>query len=635
MTEPYVSASASSTAVGVLSRKRHGCKNARDAQDGCHRLSRSGGAGWSRNRRRRPVWHGANSVLGEVEEFMGQGQPVDARRAAAALSGRSVVLVGMMGAGKTSVGKRLAAKLGLPFADADAEIETGAQLTISEIFERFGELYFREGERKVIARLLNDGPLVLATGGGAFMNATTRQNIAKHGVSIWLKPTFEILLARVRKKSNRPLLKTADPEQTLRRLLEERTPTYALADFTIESLDGSHETVVDAILWRLQARLDKEVEPIQEARRKVEVPLGARAYSILIGPGVLDEAGAEIARLAPQVHCAIVTDARVAPLYLDRLSASLEQAGLRSTPIVCPPGEATKSYGEFARVCDAMIEARIERRDVVVALGGGVIGDLAGFCAASLRRGVRLVQIPTTLLAQVDSSVGGKTGINSRHGKNLVGAFHQPSLVLADTLCLDTLSERDFRAGYAELVKYGLIGDRGFFEFLESSWRDAFAGGPARAEAIAASCAVKARAVANDETEQGERALLNLGHTFGHALESLTGYDSARLVHGEGVAIGMVSAFRFSRDLGLCSGQDATRVEGHLKAVGLPTRMRDIPGFDAMAEDVLAVMRQDKKVDRGRLTFILARGIGESFVARDVDEASVTAFLAREMVLSS
>ena len=564
---------------------------------------------------------------------MGQGQPVDAGRVAAALSGRSVVLVGMMGAGKTSVGKRLAAKLGLPFVDADAEIEAGAQLTISEIFERFGELYFREGERKVIARLLNGGPLVLATGGGAFMNATTRQNIAKYGVSIWLKPSFDILLARVRKKSNRPLLKTADPEQTLRRLLEERTPTYALADLTIESLDGSHDAVVDAILRRLDATLGKDVAPVQEARRKVEVPLGARAYSILIGPGVLDEAGAEIARIAPGVHCAIVTDARVAPLYLDRLSASLDQAGLRSTPIVCPPGEATKCYAEFARVCDALIEARIERRDIVIALGGGVIGDLAGFCAASLRRGVRLVQLPTTLLAQVDSSVGGKTGINSRHGKNLVGAFHQPSLVLADTLCLDTLSEREFRAGYAEVVKYGLIGDRGFFEFLESNWRDAFAGGPARAEAIAVSCAAKARVVAADETERGERALLNLGHTFGHALEKLTGYDSARLVHGEGVAIGMVSAFRFSRDLGLCSGQDATRAEAHLKAVGLPTRMRDIPGFDARTEDLLAAMRQDKKVDRGRLTFILARGIGQSFVARDVDEEAVSAFLTREMAV--
>ena len=562
---------------------------------------------------------------------MGQGQPVDVGHVTAALGGRSVVLIGMMGAGKTSVGKRLAAKLALPFVDADAEIEAGAQLTISEIFERFGEAYFRDGERKVIARLLNGGPLVLATGGGAFMNPVTRDNIAARGVSIWLKPEFDILLARVRKKSNRPLLKTADPVETLRRLLEERSPIYALADFTIESLDGSHDSVVDAILRRLAATRCNDARPFPRARRRVEVPLGARAYSILIGPALIDQAGVEIAKIAPRVNCAVVTDAHVAPLYLERLTESLHQAGLRSTSIICPPGEATKGYAEFARVSDALIEARIERRDVVIALGGGVIGDLAGFCAATLRRGVRFVQIPTTLLAQVNSSVGGKTGINSRHGKNLVGAFHQPSLVLADTTALDTLSERDFRSGYAEVVKYGLIGDRRFFEFLESNWREIFAGGPARAEAIAISCAAKARIVAADETEQGERALLNLGHTFGHAFESLTHYNSSRLVHGEGVAIGMASAFRFSRDLGLCSGQDATRVEAHLKALGLPTRMGDIPGFDASADDILAAMRQDKKVERGRLTFILVRGIGESFVARDLDEASVSTFLAREL----
>jgi shikimate kinase/3-dehydroquinate synthase len=556
---------------------------------------------------------------------------MDVGRVTAALGGRSIVLVGMMGAGKTSVGKRLAAKLALPFVDADAEIEAGAQLSISEIFERFGEAYFRDGERKVIARLLNDGPLVLATGGGAFMNSWTRDNIAARGVSIWLKPDFDILLARVRRKSNRPLLKTADPEQTLRRLLEERSPIYALADFTIESLDGAHDSVVDAILRRLAAAPCNDVRPFPRARRKVEVPLGARAYSILIGPGLIDQAGVEIAKIAPRVNCAVVTDAHVAPLYLERLTDSLHQAGLRSTSIICPPGEATKGYAEFARVSDGLIEARIERRDVVLALGGGVIGDLAGFCAATLRRGVRFVQIPTTLLAQVDSSVGGKTGINSRHGKNLVGAFHQPSLVLADTTALDTLGERDFRAGYAEVVKYGLIGERRFFEFLESNWREIFAGGPARAEAIAISCAAKARIVAADETEQGERALLNLGHTFGHAFENLTHYDSPRLVHGEGVAIGMASAFRFSRDLGLCSGQDATRVEAHLKALGLPTRMGDIPGFEASADDVLAAMRQDKKVERRRLTFILVRGIGESFVARDLDEASVSTFLAREL----
>jgi len=560
---------------------------------------------------------------------MVQGQPVDVRRVAAALQGRSVVLVGMMGAGKTSVGKRLAARLGVPFVDADAEIEAGAQLTISEIFERFGEAYFREGERRVIARLLTGGPQVLATGGGAFMNASTRTAIAAQGVSIWLKPDIDVLIARVRKKANRPLLKTPDPEGTLRRLLAERSPTYALADLTIESRDGPHDTVVDMTLRRLAEKLVEE-RAAPSGRRTVEVPLGARAYSIHIGPGVIDEAGPEIVRIAPGCKCAIVTDANVGPLYLERVRASLERAGLESTAIVCPPGEQTKSYAQFAQVMDALIAARIERRDIVIALGGGVIGDLAGFASACLRRGVRFVQIPTSLLAQVDSSVGGKTGINSPHGKNLVGAFHQPSLVLADSGVLDTLSPREFRAGYAEVVKYGLIGDRNFFDFLEARWRDAFAGGPARAEAIARSCAEKARVVVADETEQGERALLNLGHTFGHAFERLTHYDSARLVHGEGVAVGMAAAFRFSRRLGLCPGQDAQRVEAHLEAVGLPTRIADIPGLDADADAILAAMRQDKKVERGRLTFILARGIGESFIARDVDEASVLAFLKAE-----
>jgi len=563
---------------------------------------------------------------------MAEGGSIDARRLAAALGDRSIVLVGMMGAGKTSVGKRLAARLGLPFADADAEIEAGAQLTVPEIFERFGEAYFREGERRVIARLLNSGPIVLATGGGAFMNATTRDNIAARGVSVWLKPDIEVLLARVRRKSNRPLLKTPDPEGTLRRLLDERSPTYALADVTVESRDGPHEAVVGQVMTLLFEALCR-TETTSEPRR-VEVPLGDRAYSILIGPGLIDQAGPEIAKIAAGSKCAIVTDSHVAPIYLDRLKKSLDAAGLRSTAVVCPPGEGTKSYNEFARVSDALIGARIERRDLVIALGGGVIGDLAGFCAASLRRGVRFVQIPTSLLAQVDSSVGGKTGINSPHGKNLVGAFHQPSLVLADSAALDTLSAREFRAGYAEVVKYGLIGDRLFFEFLEARWREIFAGGPARAEAIATSCAAKACVVAADETEQGERALLNLGHTFGHALERLAKYDPAKLVHGEGVAVGLATAFRFSRWLGLTSGQEATRVEAHLKAVGLPTRVSELPGLAPRVEEMMEAMRQDKKVDRGQLTFILARGIGQSFIARDVNAGKATAFLEEDLALA-
>ncbi len=546
----------------------------------------------------------------------------------AALGGRSIVLIGMMGAGKTSVGKRLAQKLGLAFVDADDEIEAGAQMTIPEIFERFGEPYFRDGERRVIARLLDDGPKVLSTGGGAFLNEETRRRVAERGVSVWLKPEFETLLRRVRKRSNRPLLRTDDPETTLRKLLEERSSTYALADLTIETRDGPHDAVVEALIGALRRRL---AHPASPTTREVAVDLGPRAYRILIGPGLIESAGAHVAALAPGARCAIVTDATVAKLHLEPLLRSLEAAGLATSVVVCPPGEGTKSYAEFARVSDALIEARVERRDLVVALGGGVIGDLAGFCAATLRRGVRFVQIPTTLLAQVDSSVGGKTAINSPLGKNLVGAFHQPSLVLADTGVLDTLSAREFRAGYAEVVKYGLIGDRDFFAWLERDWRAVFAGGSARLEAIATSCAAKARVVAADETERGERALLNLGHTFGHALERLAHYDGEMLVHGEGVAIGIASAFRLSRDLGLCAADDVRRVESHLASVGLPSRISAVRGLNADAAAILDAMRQDKKVECGRLTFILARGIGASFIAKDVSETQTLAFLEREL----
>ena len=362
----------------------------------------------------------------------------------------------------------------------------------------------------------------------------------------------------------------------------------------------------------------------------VPVPLGERAYDILVGRDLLGEAGARIAALRCRA-AAIVSDEAVAALYAGRLARDLERHGLRSALVTVPPGEASKSYADFARVCDAILAARIERGDVVVALGGGVVGDLAGFAAACVRRGVRLVQVPTTLLAQVDSSVGGKTAINSPHGKNLVGAFHQPSLVLADTALLDTLPAREMRAGYAEVAKYGLIDDEAFFAWCEENWRRVFAGGPARDHAVATSCRAKAAVVVRDEREDGDRALLNLGHTFAHALERVTGYDSGRLVHGEAVAIGLALAFRFSVRLGLCAGQDAGRVEGHLRTAGLPTRLSDVPGGCGSAEDLLAAMAQDKKVSAGELTFILARGIGRSFIARGVPADSVRTFLGEAL----
>ncbi len=361
--------------------------------------------------------------------------------------------------------------------------------------------------------------------------------------------------------------------------------------------------------------------------RLVHVPLGDRAYDILIGPGLLARAGGEITSRLKGRKAAIITDEHVAPLYLEALMDALQTDGIEAVSLTLPAGEKTKSFDHLATVCDMVLAARIERNDAVIALGGGVIGDLAGFAAGIVRRGVRFVQIPTSLLSQVDSSVGGKTGVNSRHGKNLLGVFHQPDLVLADTSILDTLSPREFRAGYAEVAKYGLIDNPAFFEWLEKNWRQVFEGGPERIEAIAVSCQSKADVVVEDEREMGRRALLNLGHTFGHALEAATQYDGARLVHGEGVAIGMVLAHEFSARLNLASPDDAKRVEAHLKAVGLPTRMSEIPGELPGAEVLLEAIMQDKKVKGGKLTFILTRGIGQSFVADDVPSSEVLSFL--------
>ncbi|OQM75041.1 3-dehydroquinate synthase [Manganibacter manganicus] len=363
----------------------------------------------------------------------------------------------------------------------------------------------------------------------------------------------------------------------------------------------------------------------------VEVGLGTRAYEILIGPGLLERAGAEIVKRLPGARAAIVTDENVAAAQLQRLKDGLAEAGIEPAVIVLPPGEKTKNFEALQEVVDGVLAARLERGDAVIALGGGVIGDLAGFAAGIARRGMNFVQAPTSLLAQVDSSVGGKTGINSPRGKNLVGVFHQPKLVLADTVALDTLPLREFRAGYAEMAKYGLIDRPDFFAWLEKNWQEVFSGGPARIEAIAQSCRAKADVVARDEFEQGDRALLNLGHTFGHALEAAVGYDGARLVHGEGVAIGMALAHRFSTRMNLASSDDAARVEAHLKAVGLPWRMADIPSDLPDAEGLLSFIAQDKKVKRGALTFILTHGIGKCFIAKDVPASEVLSFLKENL----
>jgi 3-dehydroquinate synthase len=351
---------------------------------------------------------------------------------------------------------------------------------------------------------------------------------------------------------------------------------------------------------------------------RVKVDLAERSYEVRIAAGLIDRAGEEIAPLLARPRVAVVTDETVAALHLPAVTAALQAEGIAVTSLALPAGEATKGWQNLARCTEWLLEAKVERRDVVIALGGGVIGDLVGFSAAILRRGVRFVQLPTTLLAQVDSSVGGKTGINTAQGKNLVGSFHQPSLVLADIGVLDTLLTRDFLSGYGEVVKYGLLGDADFFQWLEGhgpALRDGDRAG--RLHAVTRSVEMKAGIVARDETEEGERALLNLGHTFCHALEKATGY-SDRLLHGEGVAIGCALAFALSQKLGLCSQEDPSRVRAHLKAMGMKVDLADIPGDLPSAEGLVTLMGQDKKVVDGRLRFILARGIGQAFVAEDV-----------------
>ncbi len=540
-----------------------------------------------------------------------------------ALAGRSVVLVGLMGAGKTSIGRRLAARLGLPFRDADAEIELAAGCTIPELFTRYGEGDFRAGERRVIRRLLSGDPLVLAFGGGAFMDPETRAVVREEAVSVWLRCPLGTLLRRVAGRDNRPLLSDGNPAEILGRLIDIRYPIYAEADMIIdcgeESPDATTGRVMNALLdW--------------QAPRRLSVVLPSTSYDLVIGDDLLERAGALLAPRMDQKRAVVVTDETVARLHLPALLRGLEATAVSTSQIVVPPGEASKSLTSWQSVVDQLLEARVERRTTVIALGGGVVGDLAGFAAATTLRGLPFVQVPTTLLSQVDSSVGGKTGVNSARGKNLVGAFYQPRMVLADTATLATLPPRELRAGYAEIAKAGLIGDAAFFAWCEANGA-AVVGGKrdAQAEAIMRACAFKAAVVGDDEREEKPndgRALLNLGHTFGHALEAEYGYTGS-LLHGEGVAIGLGLAFRLSARLGLCGVDDADRVVSHIAAMGMPAELRML-NRRFSAETLIGHMRRDKKVRDGALKFVLARGIGQTFTSGDVPAEAVTELLRDE-----
>ncbi len=529
-----------------------------------------------------------------------------------------------MGAGKSCVGRRLADALGLAFRDSDEEVEKAAGCKVKDIFDAYGELAFRDCERRVIQRLLDGGPCVLATGGGAFMDLNTRALIRDTAVSVWLRADPDVLFQRTRKNKNRPLLNNDDPLGTLKRLAGERYPTYAEADIVI---DTGNEPV-DATVARLRDMLEgKSMQDAAKDHETLRVDLGDRSYDIHVGAGLIGRAGELLVGVLAAPRTVIVTDELVAPHWLTPLQDSLSAAGISSRAIVVPPGEETKSLAWVEKVTDDLLQHGLDRKMTLIALGGGVVGDLTGFCAAIALRGVDFVQIPTTLLAQVDSSVGGKTGIDTRFGKNLIGAFHQPRAVIADTAALDTLPRRELLCGYAEVVKYGVINDRPFFDWLVADGHKLIDGDEsARRRAVVESCKNKAAVVSADERESGLRALLNLGHTFGHAVEAQYGFGDG-LKHGEAVAIGMAMALDMSVAKGICDAADRDALIAHLAAVGLPTGLSGIAGTNWTSDALLDHMGRDKKTEGGKLTFILANGIGQSFVARDVDAAQVKSVL--------
>lgn len=525
---------------------------------------------------------------------------------------RSIVLVGLMGAGKTAIGKRLAALLDLPFYDSDEEIERAAGMTIAEIFATHGEKEFRAGEKRVIQRLLRNGRAVLATGGGAFMDPATRATIADQAVSVWLRCPVPLLVARTAGRTHRPLLNNANPADVLEQLSAQRSPIYALADIIIDGSEDPPHVTTSNVAQAIEAYTPPS---------RVKIELSTTCYDVVIGDGLLARAGALIAPLLPQPRCFIVTDEHVAALHLPALTQSLQQVGIASQSFIVPPGEASKSFESWQTLMEALLAARIDRKTTIIALGGGVVGDLAGFAAASAMRGVPFIQIPTTLLSQVDSSVGGKTGINSVHGKNLIGAFYQPLLVLADTAMLNTLPARERAAGYAEIVKAGLIADAEFYGWCETHAAALLAGDKlAQATAIEHAVRFKAQVVGDDEREtkpNNGRALLNLGHTFAHALEAETGYGGG-LLHGEAVSIGLVLAAQLSASLGLAPQENINRIRQHLSSLGLPVRINGLN-----AANLLAHMKLDKKNQGGKLHFVLMRGIGQAFTSADVPEEKV------------
>ncbi len=540
----------------------------------------------------------------------------------------NIFLVGLMGAGKTTIGRQLARRLGKRFVDSDHEIEARTGASIPWIFEIEGEASFRRREADMIRELSGQEGIVLATGGGAVLNPASRELLAARGTVVYLRASIGSIMQRTAHDRNRPLLQTADPRRKLEELMAQRDPLYrAVADLVIDTgrpnVQSMVQTILDQIaaLQAARARRKAKAPMNEQAHITLNVELGERSYPILIGPALLGD-GALLARHVSGGKVAIVTNTTVAPLYLEKVAGPLRAAGREVVEIVLPDGEEHKTWQSLMQVFDALLANKCDRKTTLVALGGGVIGDLTGYAAASYMRGVPFVQIPTTLLAQVDSSVGGKTGINHPLGKNMIGAFYQPRAVLADTDALGTLPDRELSAGLAEVIKHGAILDAAYFDWIEQNIGKLVARDPAAlAHAIARSCEIKSEVVRKDEREGGLRAVLNFGHTFGHAIEAGLGYGA--WLHGEAVGCGMIMAADLSRRLGFVDEATVARMRALVKAAGLPTVAPDL-GTARWIE----LMEVDKKNEGGAIKFILLKPLGSpniTSVPRETLEATLKA----------
>lgn len=503
----------------------------------------------------------------------------------------NIVLAGFMGTGKTSVGRLIADQLHRDFLDTDEEIERREKLPVPGIFEAYGEPHFRAMEKDLCRELSSRTGLVIATGGGIPVDPENRRLLNSMGVVVCLRCSPSRILARVDSGAGRPMLETNDLEKRITDLLKEREQVYASLPFQVDTSDLTPSRVAERVLSLVESSA-------ADSRFLSVTAQGSGGYTIALGPGLLELLGDMLRDRGLTSRVAVVTDSNVGPLYLGLVMNSLNAAGFRPFPVTVPAGEETKNPKQLGRIYEAFLDGGMDRRGAVVALGGGVVGDLAGFAAATFMRGVSLVQCPTTLLAMVDSSVGGKTGVDLPQGKNLVGAFKQPLVVAADTQTLGSLPDAQIRMGMAELIKHALIDDADLFSLLEKS-SGTIAPAP---ELVARSVRVKIQVVEEDPFESGRRAVLNLGHTVGHALEKCSGYSMA---HGDAVSVGVVAAARISNRMGLCDNHVPERVEALLARVGLSVRHAMNP------LELVGVMTTDKKVVEGRVRFVLIRDIGK------------------------